>query len=361
MSNYSLLLPQNSKHMRKALLLSFFGLFFALQAFSQDKKPFITLDNLQLNTRADFTVDYHPEHDTVAPSWDHGFAGKYLVVALDGTIGSKFSYHLRQRINAPNIGFANTFFQGTDWAYLNWNFTDNIFLSAGKQVVAIGGWEYDTNPIDIYYGTEFWNTVCCYEVGASINFKDNAGKNHVLFQVCNSPFINQAMQSMYAFNLMWYGNFEHFKTTYSVNMIEYQPGKYINYIALGNKLQFNGVEMYLDVTNRASFQQELFFGQDLTAIFGIGVDIGDKWIVFAKAGYDYNRAQLPNTEAYDQYVVPGKKVNFESLGFEFYPLSDRSLRFHLCGSHTNSDGISKLQANLGLTWKVDLLHAFTKK
>jgi len=83
--------------------------------------------------------------------------------------------------------------------------------------------------------------------------------------------------------------------------------------------------------------------------------------VFAKAGYDYNRAQLPNTEAYDQYVVPGKKVNFESLGFEFYPLSDRSLRLHLCASHTNSDGISKLQANLGLTWKVDLLHAFTKK
>ncbi len=347
--------------MRKALLLSFLGLFCFLHAFSQEKKPFVTLDNLQLNTRADFTVDYHPGHDTVAPSWDHGFAGKYLVVALDGTIGSKFSYHLRQRINAPNISFANTFFQGTDWAYLNWNFTDNLFLSAGKQVVAIGGWEYDTNPIDIYYGTEFWNTVCCYAVGASLNFKDNSGKNHVLFQVCNSPFISQAMQSIYAYNLMWYGNFEHFKTTYSVNMIEYEQGKFINYISLGNKLQFNGVEMYLDVTNRASFKQEHFFGQDITAIFGIGVDIGPKWIVFAKAGYDYNQAQLPSTEAYDQYVVPGKKVDFESLGFEFYPLSDRSLRLHLCGSHTSVDGESKFQGNIGLTWKVDLLHAFIKK
>ena len=350
--------------MKKALLITILGLFACLQAFSQDKKPFVTLDNLQLNTRADFTVDYKFGHDTIAPSTDHGFAGKYLVVALDGTIGSKFSYHLRQRINAPNIGFANTFFQGTDWAYLNWNFTDNLFLSAGKQVVAIGGWEYDTNPIDIYYGTEFWNTVCCYEVGASLNYKANTGKNHVLFQVCNSPFINQAMQSMYAFSLMWYGNFNHFKTTYSVNLIEYQPGKYINYIALGNKLQFKGVEMYLDITNRASFQQEHFFGQDITAIFGIGVDIGSKWIVFAKAGYDYTKAQLPNTEThdqYDQYITPGKNVNFESLGFEFYPLSDRSLRLHLCGSHTNVDGASKFQANLGLTWKVDLLHAFIKK
>ena len=373
--------------MKKALLITILGLFCCLQAFPQDKKPLVTLDNLYLNTRADFTLDYYPGHDTVAPSTDHGFAGKYLVVALDGTISNKFSYHLRQRLNTPNIGFAKTFFQGTDWAYLNWNFTDNFFLSAGKQVVAIGGWEYDTNPIDIYYGTEFWNTICCYEVGASLNYKDKSGKNHFLLQMCNSPFIEQAMESIYSYNLMWYGNFGVFKTAYSFNMIQYYPlipdpsqpqgtqmikdqnSKFINYIALGNKLQFKGVEMYLDVINRASFEQEKFFGQDITAIFGIGVDIGPKWIVFAKAGYDYNQAQLPNTEAYDynqaqllnieaydQYIIPGKKVDFESLGFEFYPMGDRSLRLHLCGSHTSVDGVSKFQANLGLTWKINMLN-----
>ena len=342
--------------MKRAFFTLVFGLFFCLQAFPQEKEPFITLDNLKFSTRSDFTIDYHLGYDSIAPSTDHGFAGKYLVVALDGNIGSQFSYHLRQRLNTPNIGFANTFFQGTDWAYLNWNFTDNFFLSAGKQVVAIGGWEYDTNPIDIYYGTEFWNTVCCYAMGASINYQDNAKKHLVLFQMCNSPFINQAMQSIYAYNLMWYGDFGIFKTTYSANMIEYQPGKFINYIALGNKLQFKGVEMYLDVINRASFEQEHFFGQDLTAIYGVGVDIGPKWIVFAKAGYDFNQAQLPNTEAYDQYVTPGKKVDFESLGFEYYPMGDRSVRLHLCGSHTSVDGVSKFQGNVGLTWKVDLLH-----
>ena len=348
--------------MKKALILTFFGIFAFLQAFSQDKKPIVTLDDLHLNTRADFTFDYNFGHDTVAPSTDHGFAGKYLVIALDGTIGGKFSYHLRQRINSPNISFAKTFFQGTDWAYLNWNFTDNLFLSAGKQAVAIGGWEYDTNPIDIYYGTEFWNTVCCYEVGASLNFKDKSGKNLVLFQVCNSPFISQAMESIYAYNLMWYGDFGKFKTTYSINMIEYQHGQFINYIALGNKLKFNSVEMYLDITNRASFEQEQFFGQDITAIYGIGVDIGKRWIVFAKAGYDFNKAQLPNaTNPYDTFVEPGKNVNFQSLGFEYYPLGDRSLRLHLCGSRANVDGLTKIQANVGLTWKVDLLHAVIKK
>ena len=340
----------------KRLLLLAIGLMLTIQVLAQDKKPWVTLDKLQLSTRADFTFDYNLGYDTIAPSTDHGFAGKYLVVALDGTLGSKFSYHLRQRLNTPNINFANTFFQGTDWAYLDWNFTDNFYLSAGKQVVAIGGWEYDSNPIDIYYGTEFWNRVCCYEVGASLNYHDDSGKNHILFQVCNSPFTASIMQGIYAYNLMWYGDFGVFKTAYSVNMIESQPGQFINYISLGNKLQFKGVEMYLDVTNRASFKQEHFFGQDITAIFGIGVDIGKKWIVFTKAGYDYNNAQLPNADPYDTYVEPGEKVDFESVGFEYYPMGDRSLRLHLCGSHTSVDGASKFQANLGLTWKVDLLH-----
>ena len=342
--------------MKKALTLILICLFAFMQAYAQDKKPVVTLDKLNLSTRADFTVDYHLGHDSIAPTTDHGFAGKYLVVGLDGTIGEQFSYHLRQRLNTPNIGFANTFFQGTDWAYLDWNFTDNFFLSAGKQVVAIGGWEYDTNPIDIYYGTEFWNTVCCYAVGASLNYIDNARNNQVLFQVCNSPFINEAMESIYAYNLMWYGNFGVFKTAYSVNMIEYQPGKFINYIALGNKLQFNGVETYLDIIHRASIEQRQFFGQYLTAIYGIGVDIGPKWIVFAKAGYDYNPSGLPDTGAYDPNGTPKKNVDFESLGFEYYPMGDRSLRVHLCGSRTSADGIGKYQANLGLTWKVDLLH-----
>ena len=348
--------------MRKTLLLIFLSLFCFTQAFSQDGKPFVTLDNLHLNTRADFTYDYHPGHDTVAPSMDHGFAGKYLVVALDGTLGSKFSYHLRQRLNAPNISFANTFFQGTDWAYLNWNFTDNLFLSAGKQVVGIGGWEYDTNPIDIYYGTEFWNTVCCYAVGASINYKDNSGRNQVLFQVCNSPFINEAMESIYSYNLMWYGDLGIFKTAYSVNMIEYRPGQFINYISLGNKIKTGILEMYIDLQNRASFEQEHFFGQDFTALIGAGVDVGDKWILFAKAGYDFNKAQAHTTpDPYDQYVAPGRKVDFESLCFEYYPMGDRNLRVHLCGSHTNVDGDNNFQVNLGLTWKVDLLHSVINK
>ena len=54
----------------KKLFLLVFSILLMIPAFSQDKKPFITLDNLQLSTRADFTLNYHPGHDTVAPIMD---------------------------------------------------------------------------------------------------------------------------------------------------------------------------------------------------------------------------------------------------------------------------------------------------
>ena len=162
------------------------------QAFSQEK--IITLNTLNLDTRADFTYENYLGRDSVA----HGFAGKYLRFRLDG------------------------------------NITDRFYISAGKQVVAIGGWEYDADPIDIYYGTDFWNHVCCYEMGFSLNFLDKSKKNHFLVQMTNSPFISSAMESIYSYNLMWYGDFNVFKTAYSVNMIEYKPGSFINYISLVN-------------------------------------------------------------------------------------------------------------------------------
>ena len=341
--------------MKRTLLIAACLLVF-VQAFSQEK--IVTLNTLNLDTRADFTYENYLGRDSVA----HGFAGKYLRFRIDGNITDKFSFHLRQRINTPNIGFANTFFQGTDWAYLNWNVTDRFFISAGKQVVAIGGWEYDADPIDIYYGTDFWNHVCCYEMGFSLNYLDKSKKNHFLVQMTNSPFISSAMEGIYSYNLMWYGNFDVFKTAYSVNMIEYKPGSFINYISLGNKIQTGILEMYIDLQNRASFEQERFFGQDFTALIGAGVDIGEKWIVYAKAGYDFNKAQAHTTpDPFDQYVMPGRKVDFESVGFEYYPMGTRNLRVHFCGSHTNVDGENNFQANLGLTWKVDLLHSVLKK
>lgn len=55
---------------------------------------------------------------------------------------------MRHRLNKKNNDAS--FFDATDWLYLAYR-KDNWELSAGKQVVAIGGYEYDAAPIDLYF------------------------------------------------------------------------------------------------------------------------------------------------------------------------------------------------------------------
>lgn len=57
---------------------------------------------------------------------------------------------------------------------------------------------------------------------------------------------------------MWNGSHGFFDAIYSVNMMEYLPGRFINYISLGNKFTFDKVALELDVMNRASSHQTFF-------------------------------------------------------------------------------------------------------
>ena len=110
-----------------------------------------------LQTRMDF--DYQHHEDTAlcgaaAPNTS-SFQGKHLNFILEGDLTPRLSYSYRQRINIANINFSQTFFQATDWLHLDWHFADRLYLSAGKEVVAIGAWEYDVAPIDMYFFSEF--------------------------------------------------------------------------------------------------------------------------------------------------------------------------------------------------------------
>lgn len=93
--------------------------------------------NLRIETRVDWEgawLDGDVEKDNT------GFAGKFLNLRLDGNLTDNLSYSWRQRFNKPHKDAS--FFDATDWIYLNYNL-DNWSFAGGKQVVAIGGWEYD--------------------------------------------------------------------------------------------------------------------------------------------------------------------------------------------------------------------------
>ncbi|MBE6288428.1 MAG: porin [Mediterranea massiliensis] len=311
-----------------------------------------------LSLQAEARVDYQAEYidgNKIKPNT--GFKGKYLNVILNGTIGHSFSYAYRQRLNKAHAD--QSFFDATDWLYLTYHAGTRWELSAGKQVVNIGGYEYDRAPIDLYFCSEYWNNIPCYQFGVSAAYVANDGKDKFIAQLCESPFQANA-DDMYAYNLMWYGSHGSLSTIYSLNLIEYLPGKYISYIALGNQFQWGRFRLQFDFMNRATDQHTFFF-KDCSVMSELQWNANDYLDIFAKVTYDVNKSHAVG----DYCVMPGTELTRIGGGLEFYPLTkkNRNIRLHANYSYTTGRNGNEAGAlidkqsfvDVGLKWKIDIL------
>ena len=353
---HSFLSKKNYLDVRKICTLLLLINLLPLFSFSQDINPKV---RLKFDTRFDFEtwVPTNKDSNTVS-----SINGKYFNIIVDGEINEKFSYNYRQRFSmnaVDNFQLAGkenmSNFHSIDWAYLNYKMNDAFTLSAGKQVVMIGGWEYDYAPIDQFFWSDFWNNVYCYELGAMINYTSPNQNHNLGFQISNSPFSTKNLSSLYSYNMIWYGNMDWFKTIYSVNMVEYQKGHFINYIVLGNKFNVGNFSLELDLMNRVSSEQSNFF--DDYSIIGNGIyNINKKLRVFAKAGYDQNKAQNPQEIfVYDRYVVPGTEYLFYGIGMEYFPIKDKKdVRIHAFWASNNAD-VKYNTFNIGVRWQMKVL------
>ncbi|MBQ6667816.1 MAG: hypothetical protein IJM65_06830 [Bacteroidales bacterium] len=329
------------------------------QQTADGKKPWCSYAALE--TRVDFDMQLIDRRND---RFSSAFQGKYLNFQMDGWLAPKASYHWRQRINAGNMGFSTTFFEGTDWMYLQWDFAPRFSITAGKEVVAIGGWEYDLAPISMYFWSEFWNNVNCYEMGISLHYRTE--HSHLQAQVTNSPYIKTKMANLYAYNLIWYGDFNWFKPIWSTNLVEFEHGKFINYIALGNKFDFGKSYLYIDVMNRACDRQDRFFFQDYTLIVEAKRQVTDRLNLFAKGGIDrHERNEIegfyfdeipPDPYDWDLYVPAGTYYQYVGMGGEYYPLIGKNtIRLHAFALMKSGDNWPlTFQANLGVIWKLGI-------
>lgn len=306
--------------------------------------------SLKFNTRADFDYNYI---DNKNVNDSYGFAGKFLNIMLDGKINDKFEYHWRQRLNRTN--FTSNFFEATDWAYLSYHINDNFTLSVGKQVVAIGGFEYDYAPIDVYFYSDFCNIMpSCYEFGTSLTWGISQGQA-LTFQISNSIFKQQPFDGLLAYNLLWNGNItDSWKTLYSVNLIEFRKNQYVNYVALGNQFYVGDFVIDLDYTNR--YVNGMFF-DDFTIVSQVKYQM-PKLNVFAKFSYDRNNIDLNLEYPYGDYwtmtVAPGTDYMLYGAGVEYFPITNsKDVRLHAIISSNNREP-ANLFFNAGITWNMKL-------
>lgn len=359
--------------MKRLLFLTTLVLF-GFTSFSQEKEEndFFQINNLALEVRTDFDY-YNTKIDTLSGNTS-GFSGRYLNFKISGNITENLFYAYRQRLNFKGLNSASDFFDKTDYMYLGWQATDNFAVSAGKQVVAMGGIEYDLAPIDVYYHTELWNAIVCYQLGVNAVFTTNDKKNTFTMQFINSPFSGGSLSGLYAYNLHWCANYKHFTPVCSVNMYEYSNGKFLNVIALGTWFHFGPVYGYIDYTNRASDKHTNFLFDDMTVDGRLGVYfLKDKMSVFAKAGYDANKAQdktVAAEDVCDHLILPGTDITFYGGGVEYFPLKGRQdLRIHAFFAVNDTKCLTEIvdgelnftedkltyQANIGITWRINFI------
>lgn len=360
-------------NMRSLIFDSVFCMFIVMflapaeEAISQNNN--FETNTLGFEIRTDF--DYFNAKDTVSS----GFRGKNLNFVLKGNLTKKLSYNYRQRINVKNISDINDLYQGTDIISIDYQITKNLSVSAGKHVMAIGGWEYDAVPIDIYFITLFSTNIDCYQLGVNTSFTSNNKKNTIILQVTNSPFTpGPSVGNLYNYSVLWYGNFKHFKTSYAFNMLEYKKGAFISYISTGTILDFGAVNAYFDFTNRATAQQKGYLFNDMSITGRINYKLFDKkLVIYAKAGYDVNEAQdldTPVDKIYDLCILPGTDCKFYGGGIEFFPIQGKNnIRLHAFFAYNDArcipeikdnllikkDKTTSYQANIGLTWRINFI------
>ncbi|MBR5541644.1 MAG: porin [Bacteroides sp.] len=340
--------------MRKIIFTLWMALF-ALCVSGQEKQSV----NLQMETRFDYQREYL-DGESIDPN--SGFKGKYLNVMLNGTIDEHWSYSYRQRLNKMHADAS--FFDATDWIHLTYKLNEQWSFNAGKQVVGIGGYEYDRAPIDLYFCSEYWNNIPCYQLGVSTTYTTLKGNDSFVAQICESPF-NFNNEDLYAYNLLWYGSHGWYNSIWSVNAQEFAPGQFIYYLALGNEFRFGNAKLQLDFMNRAT-DDHAFFLKDCSVMGELSCMVGEKWNVFGRMTYDVNKTNSVG----DFCVLPGTELTRVGAGLEYYPLSNgnRNIRFHLYGCHAigkngNPNGTmlpDQTFVDLGVKFKVDVLSLTNK-
>ena len=313
-----------------------------------------------------------------------GFKARYFNLRMDGQIAPKFTYSWRQRFSRPNEDAS--FVNSTDWLHLTYRPNANWAISAGKQVVMIGGWEYDRAPIDIYYCSEYWNNVNCFALGASVTYTTDKGNDSFTFQICQSPYdkmdpnyrteIDETktdccdyckprtkikLGDLYAYNLYYMGSHGCYTALHSVNFSAYAPDKYTAYVVLGNQFKSGDATLQLDIMNRGITAKELLF-KNYSIMAEFSYLFGERVNAFAKVTYDKAGADY----ATGLFVYPNTDIKRIGGGIEFYPmghLGNRDVRLHAAyvyniGENGNLGGVAQDKGSfftLGLTWRIDAL------
>ncbi len=298
----------------------------------------------------DVSLDTRFGYNQYFPERSGRFGGDGLYLNVDGYISPNFSYSLQQRL-ASTYYEDNTGFNGTNWLTLTYEVGDFAF-TAGKDGLLVGSFEYDTDDLDSYYdmNSMFYNMFDCWQWGVSAEWYPTE-EDAIIIQVAQSPFYSgEADMFAYALGLTMESDYD--DSYYTLNMWEYEPGKFVKAVNLATRLYLGNFTIDVECMTRAASLKRLY-RDDTTLILAPSYNFGEWGRAFAKFGMETVAEGLPYELAYED--SPGSDYMFYGAGFEYFPLREnKDIRLHAAWSGNN---LGDNWLNVGLKWRFDLTSA----
>ena len=301
------------------------------------------VDEMYFNARGSFDFHSDKNKDT------KGVSGEYFNFNMLGTISDNLTYRVRQRLN-KSITSDNPL-NATDFLYFDWKLNDKWSFAFGKQEIFIGGYEYDYAPIDVYFYSDFCNTLPeCYSFAATA-FYNITDRQQLVLQVSNSPYFGGFSNEL-SYNLAWFGRIASWwETIWSVNEAEFQDGKFMNYIALGNQFLLGDFTVDVDFMNQYCSDYDDFLFTDWNIVGKVNYKYKD-FNFFVKGGYDKTPVNAP-LWALSSAVYDGEYSYFGG-GFEYFPLKNKDLRLHAV-YYWEDKNEGRHSVSIGATWMMNVI------
>ena len=309
------------------------------------------VDSLYFDTRAAYNGEI------IGQTYSGRFFADHLNLHVYGKISDNLRYRVRHRLNvAPT---AVDPLRATDWLCLFWKPSEKWTITAGKQAIFIGGYEYDSVPIDVYFWSRFCNGLPQgFSTGISADYELSPGQLLSL-QVTNTP-LDFGFSDSFAYSLGWKGHIlPHWSTIWTANIVEDPTHRFIRYLALGNHIVIDNVAVDLDFIDRAGFGQKNLLS-DYSVISKVIWNVG-KWNICGKLGYECNSADNFDADgnAFDTAMPLGYSAFYGGSGLEYFPFGDNRLRLHAIWFNESTTHNDNFQ--VGVTWRFDVISKSAKR
>jgi hypothetical protein len=214
------------------------------------------IPDVRLDTRFGYSHDFAEETGR--------FGGNGLFLDINGKISPRFSYSINHRI-ASFEGEDGLGFDNTNWMLLTYE-TDYFSVSAGKDALFVGSFEYDAYDLDSYWqmNSLFWNTIAPWQWGVSASCYPADGQTLSL-QFCNSPFSTIDTGNLFAYAIAWRGEWDWYESYWTANLWQYTPKDYVRALNLGNRFHLGDFTIDLEYMSRGTSWKGLF-SDDFTVL-----------------------------------------------------------------------------------------------